>query len=103
MFQLQEMVDDPLDLAAQLALLRSSQAIDLLGNVLPVDRLVARTPGGRAQRLSLLLRPKDEIRVIKGGNLAHPAAPTVAVRNMALADLKRKVGRPIIASMKEFI
>src|SRR4051812_15628103 len=42
--QLGQMANDPIELAVKLAPIRSAQALDLLGKVLPIQRLVCGTP-----------------------------------------------------------
>ena len=59
------MPDYPVNLAVQLASVRPAQALDLLGQILPIERLIGPDTGGRAQRCCLLLGPGDEIAVIK--------------------------------------
>jgi hypothetical protein len=68
-FELQEMLDDVLDERLRRAEIAASQILDLLGDVLKVERVAARLVHGRrqtAQQRRLLLRPGVEIRVVKG-------------------------------------
>ena len=54
--QFERMPDNPVNLTVQLALVRSPQTLDLLGQILPIERLICAAAGGCAQRFGLLLR-----------------------------------------------
>src|SRR5258708_35163150 len=64
MSELQKMLEDPADFTAQSIAFALSQILDLLGNVLAVEAVVARSH--RAQHLGLVLRPGVEIVVVLG-------------------------------------
>src|SRR4051812_41947622 len=65
------MAYDPVDLAAQLAPVGPGQAVDLLRQVLPVERLVRAAPRRGPQSLGLLLGPGNEILVVQGLRFRH--------------------------------
>ncbi len=66
MLQLEQMEDDPLDLAAEGRLLRDAQPFDLLGQVFPIEALVGAGTCSLPQHVHLLLRPGQEVFVIEG-------------------------------------
>src|SRR6516225_10038347 len=68
-FELQEVSQDPSNLRAQFAPIRLSQAHNLLGEVLPIERQIGTL--GAPQRGRLLLGPAHEILVVERLQLRH--------------------------------
>src|SRR4029077_8432095 len=68
-FKLQKMAQDARDLSGQLASVGFSQALDLLGQILPIERQGGLL--GAAQRLRLLLGPEEEILIVELFDLCH--------------------------------
>jgi hypothetical protein len=62
--ELEEMADDPSDLALQLPPYRFPQIFDLLRQVSEVQTLVRAIAHRRAKRFGLLLRPDEEVVVV---------------------------------------
>ena len=76
------MPNDAMDLAVQFAPFGEAQTLDLLGHVLPIDRLIGdrliaagarigSAAGGGAQRLGLRFGPGEEILVIEKRRVFH--------------------------------
>src|SRR4051794_39474169 len=63
--EIEQVPNDAMDLAVQFAPFADAQTLDLLGQVLPIDRLIGAAACGVAQRLGLLLGPGEEILVIE--------------------------------------
>jgi hypothetical protein len=63
--QLEQMLDDRRQTMPQFETDGLAQILDLLGDVLPIDRQVGARAGGLPQLARLLLRPLDEVLVVK--------------------------------------
>src|SRR5438445_13502642 len=96
MRQLQEVLEDSADLAADRITIILAQILDLLGNVLAVEPVVAGPH--RAQHLGLVLRPGVEIVVVSGSVVARsvghgPTASELSYCTPALRSPRRLLWR----------
>jgi FdhD protein len=95
MLELEEMADDPSDLALQLPPYRFPQVFNLLRQVSEVQALVRAIAHCSTKRLGLLFRPSEEV-VVERFQIRHDYL------TMASAALQRKRLKPIIPLMQEF-
>ena len=69
--QLQQVLDDGVETVLQLELELLPQALDLLGQKLPVERHIGAYLGCGAQSFGLVAGPGQEVRIVKGAGVRH--------------------------------
>ena len=74
-FELDQMVDDPEDLAAQPRLERLAQTLDLLGQIFPVEKLVRAAARSGAQRRRPAAPPRRQYRCRRASSGLPSTAP----------------------------
>src|SRR4051794_36572051 len=75
MLKLDQVPENAPELARQGVPHRFAQILDLLGQVLPIERLVRAPPRRRAQRCGLRFGPGNEILIVEEGGVFHGRSP----------------------------